>query len=151
MLKGRTTLWRELVTLEEWAADNLQYSLGTRPWLVMVQDGARGLLSSPDSLSLFSSPSVFKEQTCTHICMDSLPSTCPRSQWPALLLSPRQGNPRGFQLLLLVSRPLLLWMSPPWSSLLFTHIYQEWRYTLREIGFYERMGHLALMKWRTHT
>lgn len=25
--------------LEKWAADNMQYSLGTCPWLVMMQDG----------------------------------------------------------------------------------------------------------------
>lgn len=55
--------------LEEWAADNLQYSLGTCPWLVMVQDGARGLLGSPDSLILLPSSLLFKEKTPPHTHM----------------------------------------------------------------------------------
>lgn len=49
--------------LEKWAADNLQYRLGTCPWLMMVQDGAYGLLGSPDSLILLPSSSLFKEKT----------------------------------------------------------------------------------------
>lgn len=63
---GKTTLWREDGT-GELGCWQPAVQPGHIPWLVMVQDGAHGLLSSPDSLILFPSSSVFKEKT--HTCL----------------------------------------------------------------------------------
>lgn len=146
MLKGKTTLWRGFGTLEKWAADNLQYSLGTCPWLVMGQGGAHGLLSSPDSLILLPSSSVFKEQTYTRMSVwtvypvpgldpSGLPCCC----------HPDKGTPE-ISYFCYWDPDLFSYEGVQLEDHYCSHSIKSRGRTHKEVGFNERMGHAAVMK-----
>lgn len=143
MLKGKTTLWRGLGTLEKWACNRAWAHV---PGLVMVQDGGHGLLSSPERLILFPSSSVFKEQMRTH--------TSAWTVYPVPGLGPsglpccchlHKGTPE-------VSR-FCCWDPDPfsyeWVQLehICSHTSVKSRgHTHKEVGFNDRMGCSAMMK-----
>lgn len=119
--KERTTLWRELGTLLTACSTAWAHVPGWW-WCRMVPMGCWAALTawscSPAhhcSRSKHTRMSAWTVYPVPGLDPSGLPCWC----------HVRKGNPRGFQLLLLVSRHFLLRVSPAWSSLLFINIYQE--------------------------
>lgn len=135
--------------LEKWAADNMQYSLGTCPWLVMMQDGCWAALTAwsccPAHCSRTKHPPTHVSEWTVYPVPGPDPSSLP------CCCHPDKGTPE-------VSS-FCCWypdfFSYEWVQLeghCCSHTSTKSRgCTHKVVGFNERMGHSPVMKWRTHT